>query len=261
VQEAGGEVSESGFIRAFGRTVRAGAFPISIDTDNVTRFADEAVDSRQTKRLKSSLRGRSLIIGVDRLDYTKGLVERMEAYECLLRTYPERRNHVVLLQIAPSSRADVPEYQEIRGRLEATAGYVNATYAEFDWVPIRYLNKGFSRKMLAGFFRISRIGLVTPLRDGMNLVAKEYVAAQQADDPGVLVLSRFAGAARELDGAISVNPYDVEGVADALQQALAMPRQERRERWSAMYDRLRQHDVTAWREGYIEVLASLAQNG
>lgn len=258
LQEAEGEVSDNGTIRAFGRRVHAGAFPISIDTENVARFADEAINSRQTKRLKTSLQGRSLIIGVDRLDYTKGLIERMEAYECLLRLHPERRNHVVLLQIAPSSRTEVPEYMDIGRRLEATAGSVNAAYAEFDWVPIRYLNKGFSRKILAGFFRVSRIGLVTPLRDGMNLVAKEYVAAQEADDPGVLVLSRFSGAARELEGALQVNPYDVEGVADALEEALAMPRHERRERWAAMYDRVRQHDVTAWREGYLERLGRAA---
>jgi trehalose 6-phosphate synthase len=255
-QEAGGEVVGGGVAKAFGRTVTVGAFPISIDTETVARFAEEAASSRQTERLSDSVGDRDLLIGVDRLDYSKGLVLRMAAFAQLLKVYPANRGRVVMLQIAPPSRSDVPEYQELRQELSTIAGHVNGTYAEYDWTPIRYLSKGYKRKTLAGFYRISRVGLVTPLRDGMNLVAKEYVAAQSPEDPGVLVLSRFAGAAQELSGALIVNPYDTEGVADALETALIMPNSERRERWEMMYRRLRQFDVTAWREAYLSALAA-----
>ena len=256
VMEAGGAVERAGIVRAFGRSLRVGAFPIGIDTAAVARFAKEAVRSRQTVRLQDSLNGRKLIIGVDRLDYSKGLIVRVEAVEHLLRSYPANRGQVVFLQIAPPSRADVPEYMNIRQELEAAAGHVNGAYAEFDWAPIRYLNKGFTRQTLAGFLRISRVGLVTPLRDGMNLVAKEFVAAQDSRNPGVLVLSRFAGAARELEGALIVNPYDVEGVGEALQVALAMPLAERRERWKTMFTYLKRNDVDAWRESFLDTLAA-----
>ncbi|MGF1594774.1 MAG: alpha,alpha-trehalose-phosphate synthase (UDP-forming) [Kiloniellaceae bacterium] len=257
-REAGGEVGRDGTIKAFGRSLRAAAFPIGIDTEMFAGMAEESAGSRQTTRLVESLGGRDLIIGVDRLDYSKGLVKRVEAFETLLTAYPDNRGKVVFLQINPPSRSDVADYIDIRRELEATAGHVNGAFAEYDWVPIRYLNKSFSRRVLAGFFRASRVGLVTPLRDGMNLVAKEFVAAQSAKDPGVLVLSRFAGAARELDGALIVNPYDVEGVAERLQEALAMPREARRERWQSMYKAIAGNDVTAWRENFLGALQAAA---
>ncbi len=256
LKEAGGSVEPDGVVKAYGRELRAGAFPIGIDTDVVARFAEEAAESRQTKRLAESLHGRKLMIGVDRLDYTKGLVLRMEALEHLLASYPANRSAVTFLQIAPPSRLDVPEYKEIRRELETSAGHINAAYSEFDWVPIRYLNKGFKRQTLAGFLRISDVGVVTPLRDGMNLVAKEFVAAQDWEDPGVLLLSRFAGAAHELDGALIVNPYDAEGVAEAMQAALTLPLEERRDRWQSMFQRIRRHDVAAWRDSYLEALTA-----
>ncbi len=258
--EIGGEVLPDGTVKAFGRSLRADVFPISIDTKDVGRIAEDAVNSPQTERLRDSLGGRKLIIGVDRLDYSKGLVQRLEAYEHLLKVYPEQRGNVVLLQIAPPSRSHVNEYRDIRHTLERTAGHINSTFAEFDWNPIRYLNKGFRRQTLAGFFRLSDVGFVTPLRDGMNLVAKEYVAAQNPENPGVLVLSRFAGAAQELDGALIVNPYDTEGVGESLQLALTMPLEERRERWRTMYDHLCDHDVVAWRRSYLDALRSVTRN-
>jgi len=253
--EAGGTVHDDGTVEAFGRRLRAGVFPIGIDAEAVTGYAKAAEGAPQTTRLRESLGGRQLIVGVDRLDYSKGLVARMEAVDQLLQAYPANRGRLVMLQVAPPSRTGVPEYQEIRQQLESVVGHVNGTYAEFDWIPIRYLNKGFRRQTLAGFYRIARVGLVTPLRDGMNLVAKEYVAAQPDSDPGVLVLSRFAGAAEELDGALIVNPYDVEGVAETLQRALTMPLAERRERWSSMFARVRQYDVTAWQKSFVDQLA------
>jgi trehalose 6-phosphate synthase len=255
VKELGGTDLGGGRIEIFGKTVKTGAYPISIDAEGLARMAEEAATSRQSQRLRESVRDRDLIIGVDRLDYSKGLVARVETFEHLLKAYPSNRGRVVFLQIAPPSRSDVPEYMQIRRELESIYGRVNSTYAEFDWTPIRYLNKGFSRRMLTGFFRAASIGLVTPLRDGMNLVAKEYVASQEPENPGVLVLSRFAGAALEMDGAVIVNPYDVEGVAEALQEALAMPLDERKDRWSRMFEHLKTHDITRWRRDYLTALA------
>jgi trehalose 6-phosphate synthase len=255
--EAGGVLEPDGRITAHGRTALAAAFPIGIDTEEFAALAAETERSNKTERLRRSLLERDLIIGVDRLDYSKGLVERFCAYERFLELFPKRRTRVILMQIAPSTRSEVPEYQEIRRTLERMAGHINGRFAEPEWVPIRYLNRSFTRGVLAGYYRTARIGLVTPLRDGMNLVAKEYVAAQDPDDPGVLVLSQFAGAAQELDSALIVNPFDTDGVAEAIERALSMPLQERRERWEAMMDRMRRQDITAWRESFVStVMAS-----
>lgn len=264
--EAGGVVDEleegppgwSGVrVHAFGRTAIARAFPISIETQTMIDLAAQAADMAQTQRLRDSLGGRALIIGVDRLDYSKGLPQRFEAFQALLDAYPGNRGQVSFMQVAPPSRTDVAEYQAIRRELETLAGHINGRFAEFDWVPIRYLNKSFSRKSLAGFYRNARIGLVTPLRDGMNLVAKEYVACQNPEDPGVLVLSRFAGAAKELDAALIVNPYDIRAVAENLQRALTMPLAERRERFEAMMKVIVANDITHWREVYVDTLYGL----
>jgi trehalose 6-phosphate synthase len=197
------------------------------------------------------------MIGVDRLDYSKGLLARFQAFSHLLETYRETRGQVLFMQIAPPSRTQVPEYRALRRELETAAGAINGRYAEFDFTPLRYMNKSFNHRILTGFFRASRIGLVTPFRDGMNLVAKEYVASQRPENPGVLVLSCFAGAARELDAALIVNPYDIEGMADALKKALDMPLDERRERWAAMMAVLEKNDITAWRERFLAVLSDV----
>ncbi len=255
-REVGGNVSANGTVRAFGRSTRAAVFPIGIDTDEIAALPGTPEVQRQIKRFKDSLRGRDMVIGVDRLDYTKGLVERLQAFEQMLESYPAMRGGVSMLQIAPPSRGEVPEYADIRRALEAAAGHVNGRFAEFDWVPVRYLNRRFSRATLSGLYRGSRVGLVTPFRDGMNLVAKEYVAAQDADDPGVLVLSRFAGAAHQLDAAIIVNPYDTDAVAEALHLALTMPIDERRDRWSSMMEGLRRDDVAAWRNRFLSALGA-----
>ena len=255
LDEVGGKVDDDGVVHAFGRTFIAQAFPISIDTENVTNLARAAVKARPTQMLKESLGDRNLVIGVDRLDYSKGLIHRLEAVEHLLESYPEHRRNFVMLQIAPPTRSDVPEYQELQHEFEAMAGHINGRFAEADWAPTRYLNKGYNRRTLCGFFRISRVGLVTPLRDGMNLVAKEFIAAQDPEDPGILVLSRFAGAAQELSGALVVNPYDTEGVGEALQEALAMPLAARKKRWRADYDYLCRNDISAWREDFLSTLS------
>ena len=260
LDELGGKVSE-GTAEAYGRRVRTGVFPIGIDCAN---FADLAVSSgaqRVAERARRSLvRSQDMIIGVDRLDYSKGLPERLIAFGDLLETYPENRGRVTFLQIATPSRGDVPEYGDIRQQLDEVSGRINGRFGELDWVPIRYVNRSYSRLTLAALFRTSTIALVTPLRDGMNLVAKEYVAAQDADDPGVLVLSRFAGAAHQLSGALIVNPYDTMEVAAAIQSGLSMPLTERRTRWSSMMEGLRRDDVQAWQERFLASL-ELAAGG
>jgi trehalose 6-phosphate synthase len=252
---AGAELGRHGEIAAFGRRLRAAAFPIGIDVQAIASQAAQSVGARHMRRLHDSLRDRSLIIGVDRLDYSKGLEARFKAFQRLLEMFPETRGRVTLMQIAPPTRSEVPEYLQIRRHLEAAAGHINGRFAEFDWMPLRYLNKSFNQRTLCGFLRAARIGLVTPIRDGMNLVAKEYVAAQDGGDPGVLVLSCFAGAARELGDALLVNPFDIDGMAEALHDALVMPLGERIERWQSMMATLKRNDITAWRESFVEALA------
>jgi trehalose 6-phosphate synthase len=256
VRGAGGAVLPDSRVRALGRTLRAGVFPIGVDPDAIAEMAAPAVKSRTLRRFEASLRDRRLIIGVDRLDYSKGLEHRFKAFACFLDRYPENRSRVRFLQIATATRSEVPEYRALRQRLGALAGDIAGRYSELDWTPIQYLNRSFSHASLCGFLRIGRIGLVTPLRDGMNLVAKEYVAAQDPADPGVLVLSPFAGAAYELDGALIANPYDPDAVAEALQAAVQMPLEERSRRWRAMMDILRRNDIKAWRERFLAALAA-----
>jgi len=246
IREAGGTAEPNGTVYLGRRKTVVKHFPISIETEDFVKLADEAESSSHVRRLKESIGDRHLILGVDRLDYSKGLLHRMQAFDQFLNTYPDHKRGVTFMQIAPPSRTDVLQYQEIRQELEAEAGYINGAHSEFDWVPVRYLNKGFSRRVLAGFYRHSRVGFVTPLRDGMNLVAKEFVAAQSHADPGVLVLSRFAGAAEEMTGALLVNPYDTEGMAQALNTAIHMPLEERRSRWGLMMEQLLTFDVHRW---------------
>ena len=259
-REAGARVEEragGAVVRAFRRTFRVEVHPIGIDTGYVERNAAATAGIREVERLQTSLAGRRLIIGVDRLDYSKGLPQRFDAFAQLLRTYPRNLNRVSLMQVAPPTRGGVAEYSETRRTLETLAGHVNGALADVDWVPIRYLNKSFSRRTLFGFLRLARVGLVTPLRDGMNLVAMEYLASQPPDDPGVLVLSRFAGAAQYLPDALIVNPYDVEGVAKAIQAALTMPLEERRDRWRRSMQVLRSNSVEVWYERFVTRLAEV----
>jgi trehalose 6-phosphate synthase len=256
VRWAGAEDYGDGVLRAFGRIVRAKVFPIGIDVAAVASHAAAADETRQMRRLMHSLGERTLMIGVDRLDYSKGLPERFQAFTKLLEEHADTRNRIIFMQIAPPSRSEVPEYQEIRETLAAAAGNINSRYGEFDWTPLRYINKSFNHRILTGFLRASRIGLVTPLRDGMNLVAKEYVASQPASDPGLLVLSCFAGAAQELGEAVLVNPYDVEGMVEAIRQGLTMSLGERKERWTAMMATIERRDITWWRESFVTALAA-----
>ena len=258
-REGIGYALSDGLVHAFDRTLRAQDFPIGIDTDDFRRMATSVEAVRASQRLSQSLLGRKLIIGVDRLDYTKGIPERLRAYEALLQNYPRQCGQVTFVQISAPSREEVPEYLEIRRQVEAASGRINGRFSEFDWMPLRYINRGFTRRTLAGFFRLSRIGLVTPLRDGMNLVAKEYIAAQSEKDPGVLVLSRFAGAADELDGAVIVNPYDIEAVAEAMHLGLIMSLDERQDRWRRLFAQIQERDIVSWRQSFVDALATVPE--
>jgi trehalose 6-phosphate synthase len=241
------------------RHLRIGTYPIGVFPDEIQEQSQTQSRSRQILNLKQGLQQRRLIMSVDRLDYSKGLVERFQAFERLLEMAPSHRGEVSFVQIAPPSRSDVEMYRNIRRQLESAAGRINGRWSDLSWTPIRYINKKFDRLMLMSLFRASQIGYVTPLRDGMNLVAKEYVAAQPPDDPGVLVLSEFAGAARELaDGALLVNPYDTEGMAQALGRALIMPLEERKSRHQEMMQRLRENDLARWRDRFLADLRNEA---
>jgi trehalose 6-phosphate synthase len=237
-----------------GRSVGIGAYPIGIDVDSVISEAAATHHQDTVERMAVSLMGRKLIVGVDRLDYTKGLTERFLAYEQFLETFPENQGQVTFLQIAPPSRSDVLAYGEIRRGLEQTAGRLNGRFAEADWTPIRYLNRDYTHATTMGFLRAAKVGLVTPVRDGMNLVAKEFVAAQDPEDPGVLILSPMAGAAEELHSALLVNPYDKCGMAEALQTALNMPLSERKERHELMMEAVRRHDIHNWYGSFVHDL-------
>jgi trehalose 6-phosphate synthase len=241
------------------RTLRVDAFPIGIATASFARLAQRSERSSFVQSVLASLSGRAMIIGVDRLDYSKGITQRMEAFDRFLSACPEWRGKVTYLQISPKSRSEIPEYADMGKVVGATAGRINGTYGEADWTPIRYVNRAYSRSALAGLYRAARAGLVTPLRDGMNLVAKEFIAAQNPEDPGVLILSRFAGAARECTAALLVNPYDPDGVAGAIARALSMPLAERRERQAALFEVISANDIHHWAEHFLGVLAEPAR--
>lgn len=257
----GAEFLDDNVIKVDGGQLIADVFPIGVDVDEIMKLSVKAQKSKTVKRMVKSLNNRDLIIGVDRLDYSKGLKLRLLSYERLLERYPNTKSYVTMMQIAPPTRTGVRAYDEIRSNLERTSGRINGRFAESDWVPIRYLNQGVPRKPLMGFFRNAKVGLVTPLRDGMNLVAKEYVAAQDPDDPGMLVLSSLAGAARELKSAIIVNPYDRDDVADGMAAALTMSLEERKRRYEEMIGMLRKNDITAWRTRFVDALLRRENDG
>jgi trehalose 6-phosphate synthase len=251
---AQGSVS-GGVVSAFGRQLRSGSFPVGIDVEQFHRFAFTRGGEAAFRRMRDKLGGRDQFIGVDRLDYSKGLLRRMAAFGLYLERHPEVHERVIYLQIAPVSRGQLKSYREFRLEVESSAANINGRFGQFDWTPVHYLNRAVPRRTLAGLYRASRVGIVTPVRDGMNLVAKEYVAAQDPADPGVLVLSRFAGAARQLKDALIVNPFDSEETARALHQAREMPRPERRTRHERLMQHLREYDVRRWRNEFVAALA------
>lgn len=239
------------------RRVRVGVYPVGVDRKGFAQAASRAWRSRFVQEVEESLSDRKMLIGVDRLDYSKGLTQRLDAYERMLELHPDWLGQVTFLQITPKSRSDIPEYAAMQSALGETAGRINGRYGEAVWTPIRYINRSHTRSELAGLYRLASIGLVTPLRDGMNLVAKEFVAAQNPNDPGVLVLSRFAGAAEVLDGALLVNPYDIDGTAAAIDEGLRMGVDERKDRWKSMWEGLANTDIANWAPHFLSDLKGL----
>ncbi|HVL42271.1 MAG TPA: trehalose-6-phosphate synthase, partial [Brevundimonas sp.] len=252
-----GKLLPNDALEAFGKILQTGVFPIGIDVDGFIAARNSVQGNRTYDRMSASTAFRSLIVGVDRLDYSKGLEQRLLGYEQFLESHPKMRAEVLLLQVTPISRDEVDAYQDIRGRLDALAGRINGEYADMDWQPIRYINRTYRRDQLAGIYRAARVCLVTPLRDGMNLVAKEYVAAQNPDDPGVLVLSRFAGAAEQMGEALLVNPFSREEMSDAIQRALTMPLAERKRKWECLMQVVRETDVGIWRDDFVSTLRAI----
>lgn len=251
--ELGLKIQDSVVTSRYGKS-RCAVFPIGIDVEKFALQAAKASSHPDVSRLRRSLNGEQLAIGVDRLDYSKGLVNRINAFDRMLVLNPALKRTVSLLQIATPSRGTIEAYSNLKSELARLVTEVNGRHGETDWMPIRYLNRGYSQTVLAGLYRTARVGVVTPLHDGMNLVAKEYVAAQNPADPGVLVLSKFAGAANELQTALLVNPHEIDGMARAIAAAFAMPLTERRTRWEAMMRKLRAGTAQQWFTDFSEAL-------
>jgi trehalose 6-phosphate synthase len=245
---------ENGVVTSRYGKSRIAVFPIGIDAEKFAQQAAKAVTHPDVSRLRRSLNGEKLAIGVDRLDYSKGLINRINAFDRMWTLLPALQRTVSLLQIATPSRGAIEAYGNLQSELAKLVSDVNGRHGEVDWTPIRYLNKGYSQTVLAGLYRTAQVGVVTPLHDGMNLVAKEYVAAQNPADPGVLVLSKFAGAANELDTALLVNPHDIDGMARTIATALSMPLAERRMRWEAMMVKLHGSSIQRWFTNFVDAL-------
>jgi trehalose 6-phosphate synthase len=248
-----GEPLHGDRMAAQGETTTASVFPIGIDATAFRKLAE--AESSKGPILPDLGEGVKTIIGVDRLDYTKGLPERLRAFEQLLEEFPEHRGKVRLVQIAPPTREILPVYQEIREDVERLVGRINGRFGDLRWTPVTYIHHGVPQDILTRLYREAAVGLVTPLRDGMNLVAKEYIAAQAPQDPGVLVLSRFAGAAEQLREALLINPHDINEMARALDRALTMPRQERWARHNRLWQRIETYDLANWRDSFIQSFA------
>jgi len=249
-------INADGHIECEDQKLLAKVYPIGIESDSLPEMADRGMQSQDFLQLLQSLSNRKLIVGVDRLDYSKGIYQRILAYEQLLRSRKDLHRKMVYLQVAPSSRGDVQAYGDLAKQIDRAAGHVIGTYADFDWMPLRYINRGFRRKTILAIYKLASVGFVTPLRDGMNLVAKEFVAAQEAENPGVLLLSKMAGAAAELEDAVIVNPYDTQDVANKLAMALEMPLDERIDRWKKMIAVLRENNIHAWHANFMRDLIS-----
>ncbi|WP_377297609.1 alpha,alpha-trehalose-phosphate synthase (UDP-forming) [Rhizobium sp. SGZ-381] len=256
VREGFGNAIGDGLFTSNGRTFKGDFYSIGIETAAFAEYARKAANSVMVRKARQSMENRDLIIGVDRLDYSKGITQRIDAFESFVLRNPAHQGKVTYLQITPKSRSEVPEYEQMQRTVAEQAGRVNGALGAVDWVPIRYINRSIGRPVLAGLYRLAKVGLVTPLRDGMNLVAKEFVAAQDPEDPGVLVLSRFAGAARELKGGLLVNPYDIEGTGNAIARALTMGLDERKQRWRGMMDHLLENDVKRWCDDFLADLTT-----
>ena len=246
VNRLAGLGNSNGMINVDNRKVMVDALPMGIDYDKYAESAAAKETLEREARYRESIGAQKLILSIDRLDYSKGLPDRFQAFGKLLAQHPELEKQVTFLQVAPPTREDVNAYSDIRDELEGLTGSINGRFSDFNWTPLRYIHRPVPRETLAALFRASHVGLVTPLRDGMNLVAKEFVAAQDDEDPGVLVLSQFAGAAEDMTEALIVNPYDTDTMAEAIHQALVMPLEERKARHKALLDHILHQDTQRW---------------
>jgi trehalose 6-phosphate synthase/phosphatase len=245
----GGPITE---VHAGSRVVRVGAFPIGIDFQSYEDAARAEEVERRMVELRGRMGSRQIIIGVDRLDYTKGLIERLKGFRNALQRHEELREQAILFQVVVPSREGVPEYQALKADIERLVGEINGEFSLAGWVPVHYHYRSLARRDLLALYRMARICLVTSTKDGMNLVAKEFCAAQ-VDSCGVLILSEFAGAAAQLQaGALLVNPHDIEGVADALKAAFEMDEDERRRRMDEMRTIVREQDIFWWVDYYLQ---------
>jgi trehalose 6-phosphate synthase len=250
-------IRSDGTIVFEGRRIVTDVYPISVDIEAIAHEAKSGMESEPVRRMNEGLLDRQLIIGVDRPDYSKGILERFEAYQHFLADFSQHVGEVTYLQITPLSQLNAPAHARIRDALEQSAAHTNGRYANADWTPIRYLNRDFPHDILMGLLRSADVCLVTPLRDGMNLVAKEFVAAQDAADPGVLILSDRAGAACELTDALLVNPYDTQEIGRAIQAAVTMPVAERRARHARLLRKLQHNDVHTWQSRFVHALSGV----
>jgi trehalose 6-phosphate synthase/phosphatase len=240
-------------VRIEDREVKVGVFPMGV---NAAAFAELAVDASVVMRAEAIRReagGRRIVLGIDRLDYTKGIPRRLQALESVLERNPSLRDGMRYIQVAVPSRGDVEAYQQFRKRVEERVGHINGAYGTLGSLPVHYVHQSVSLRDLVALYCAADVMLVTPLRDGMNLVAKEFVASR-VDDDGVLILSEFAGAAAELDAAVTVNPYDIDAVAAGIERALCMTLEERRARMRGLRRRVLRHDVHAWADAFIQQL-------
>ena len=239
-------------VRHGGKATRVGSFPISIDYATFFREAAAPSVGAKAAELHRLLPRRKLILGVDRLDYTKGIPHRLQAFRNALDRYPQLRERISLIQVVVPSRVDIPEYADLKTQIEQLVGEINGAFVRpGGWVPVWYVYSSLTREDLLAYYRAADIGLITPLKDGMNLVAKEYCACSEEDC--TLILSEFAGAAQQLHrGALLVNPYDIEGVADAIHRAYFMGEDERRNRMRSMRRAVREYDIFWWVDAFLQ---------
>ena len=251
--ELGGNFSKGVYSHSEGE-VRLGVYPVGIDSAQFQAWASQARRRNSRYRHGPTAPEQMVVLGVDRLDYTKGIPDRLRAFESMLAQHSSLRRRVSFIQISMPSRTRVPQYARGKELIDQLVGEINGRFSEEDWVPINYLYRTYTRQQLARFYRDADVCLVTPLRDGMNLVSKEFVACQ-GEDPGVLVLSKFTGSAAALREAIIVNPYDLDGTAEAIHRALYMPRDERRRRWRSLMGVVSKYSAKWWSDTFLADLA------
>ena len=253
----GAEVNAKGHIKHKHQLIFSHSYPIGVDLESIQKYVECIKQPALFTPAFSEQCDQLMIVGADRIDYSKGLLEKMDAYERFLSKYPEYHHVVSMVQIATLSRADDPDYINLRENLERKISHINGRHGEVDWLPVHYLNRNLGHDQLMKLFRSSKVCLVTSLRDGMNLVAKEYIAAQNPEDPGVLILSELAGASAQLVDALIINPYDIDSIADAIALAAQMPLAERKQRHQNMLNVIRQSTIQRWRANFIDALSDV----